>query len=299
MGTAEHAPVLMIHGIASNSLIFDFSEKSSLAETVARRGHAVYSLDLRGWGLSKTERSDPITLDDFLKLDLPAAISRIAEIEHTPELHLVGHSMGGILAYALLGTEKHGVARGVVSLVCIAAALDYSGSGSVFERILTLLPLARGIKRFNYEVLAAVLGRLPRQVPRTVREVNFWPENMDDEDVRSFYLEVISNIPAPLLAQLASAVRGGGLRSIDGSVNYLEHMGAVDVPVLSLAGDMDPQCPPAAAKDSFDRLGAREKGEFKIIGRETGYPRHYGHMDLLISRYGAEEVHPLIVDWLE
>jgi pimeloyl-ACP methyl ester carboxylesterase len=87
--TAGRAPpVLLIHGWCC-----DHHHMAPLAEHFARKGHAVVSLDLRGHGRSdKPQQAYPIS----------AFADDVAWCCRELQLHkpvLIGHSMGGIVAY--------------------------------------------------------------------------------------------------------------------------------------------------------------------------------------------------------
>lgn len=56
------------------------------------------------------------------------------------------------------------------------------------------------------------------------------------------------SIPVRLMLQLASLFRGGGLRDRSGKVQYSKGLKDCTVPVLALAGDKDPVCPPQLVK---------------------------------------------------
>lgn len=128
MGSDGPGPrFLLIPGFAQNRLAFTLG---SLPRLLLERGASVSIGELRGHGRSDPSRGH--TLEDHLDLDLPALIDAVG-----PPVHLVGHSMGGMLGYALLGRGAP-----LASLTVLAA------------------PLVPGGGRLLLRIAAAVLGPL-------------------------------------------------------------------------------------------------------------------------------------------
>ncbi|MDY7025851.1 MAG: hypothetical protein SVC26_05870, partial [Pseudomonadota bacterium] len=46
-------PVLLCHGLGSNRITFDIDEQNSLVKPLLQAGYKVYSMELRGHGLSQ------------------------------------------------------------------------------------------------------------------------------------------------------------------------------------------------------------------------------------------------------
>jgi pimeloyl-ACP methyl ester carboxylesterase len=112
---------LLIHGFAQNRRAFAAGE---LPSALLDRGARVFLGELRGHGRSAAALfGAPIawTLKTHLDLDLPALISRVEELAiGSRGVHLVGHSMGGMLGVALLGRPA---ASSLASLTTFAAPL--------------------------------------------------------------------------------------------------------------------------------------------------------------------------------
>src|SRR5439155_9878388 len=128
-------PVLLCHGLATNFHSLDLDEGASLARHLSAAGLDVWALDLRNHGDSRArpphgERRADVSFDDYVRLDAPAAITRIREATGAPAVVWVGHSMGGIIAYAYAGRGGEGIA----DLVALASPGDVRLEGSV-ERI--------------------------------------------------------------------------------------------------------------------------------------------------------------------
>lgn len=101
--SADPAPiVLLVHGLLATSDIFDVPTvpERSLARLLADDGFRVFSYDQRGAGGSVTAKVD-FGMATHAFEDLPAVIEFIEGRTRTSEIHLVCHSMGGLLAYLL------------------------------------------------------------------------------------------------------------------------------------------------------------------------------------------------------
>ena len=300
-GARRRHAVVCCHGLGANHLAFDVDPDASLARHLAGRGYEVLSLDLRGHGRSDRpslfggERRFGWAFDDYLTRDVPAAIHEAASVAGSDEVHWIGHSMGGLLLFAHLA---RGGSPRVRSGIAVGSSLDYSISRSGFhgmlalERLLTLVP-AVPIGLVG-RAMAPLVGRWSSPFER----FNVWPSNVDPRLWRRVSASGFHPVSAPVMAQLASAMRPGGLRSRDGSVRYLAGLGGATAPVLSIAGDRDAQCPPDAAKHTLDALGSSRK-ELAVFGPDHGHADHYGHFDLLMGRRVRDEVFPRIERWLD
>ncbi|HDH96659.1 MAG TPA: alpha/beta fold hydrolase, partial [Proteobacteria bacterium] len=104
----QNTPVLLCHGLAANSLVWNFSEENSLARYLNRRGFEVWAIDLRGAGASASSPDETATFKprpdfhDYLEHDLYRAVEHIKRTSKSRRVHLVGHSMGGMLGYAYI-----------------------------------------------------------------------------------------------------------------------------------------------------------------------------------------------------
>lgn len=136
---AEAYPLVLIHGLASNRFTFDLAPDLSLAKFLAAQGWDVWNVELRGTvrmhgrcalssfsgieigfdssvsglfhnsgaGLSKRQPNCCVsqprwTVDDHLNLDLPAILRHVLQHTGASRVHLIGHSLGGMIITGLL-----------------------------------------------------------------------------------------------------------------------------------------------------------------------------------------------------
>jgi pimeloyl-ACP methyl ester carboxylesterase len=88
----------------------------------------------------------------------------------------------------------------------------------------------------------------------------------------------------------------------DGHVTYrdtpvLDFLPAAEMPVLFVAGVLDPLGRPEAMRAAFDSWGAAEK-QFIVLGREHGARSDYSHGDMILTEHAREEVFEPIARFL-
>jgi alpha-beta hydrolase superfamily lysophospholipase len=293
-------PVVLCHGLAANHMAFDTHADTSLARHLASRGYLALAVDLRGHGHSERptrrgERRFGWSFDDYLLFDVPATIAWAKHASGAPSVHWIGHSMGGLLAYAHLA---RGGSRDFCSVTTIGSSLDYSGTKSGFHSLYPLRSLLERIPFVPVGLLARATAGLVGRVETPFQRFNVWPSNIDPDHWRRVSRCGFHAVSAPVMAQLASAMRAGGLRSRDGSTAYLDGLASATAPVLAVAGDRDAQCPPDAAERTLAMLGSPRR-ELRVFGKSRGHGDHYGHFDLVIGRRAKAEVFPCIDAWVD
>ncbi|MQM06119.1 hypothetical protein Taro_038940 [Colocasia esculenta] len=241
--------------------------------------------------------------DDYLEEDIPAAIEYI-KCQSNPKdgkLLAIGHSMGGILLYAMLSRcGFEGKKSQLAAVVTLASSLDYRSSKSSLK---LLLPLADPAQALSVPVvpLGALLAAaypLSTRPPYVLSWLNAQISAQDMMHPELFEKLVLNNfctIPAKLLLQLTTAFKEGGLRDRNGKFLYKDHMHKCDVPVLALAGDEDLICPPEAVYETVKGI-PQHMVTYKVFGRPNG--PHYAHYDLVGGRLAVDEVYPYIIEFL-
>lgn len=241
--------------------------------------------------------------DHYLEEDIPAVMEYIMA-ESKPKdgkLLAIGHSMGGILLYAMLSRcGSEGRMCNLAAVVTLASSLDYTSSKSTLK---LLIPLADPAQALN--VPAIPLGKLlaaAYPLSSSPPYVFSWLNNMisaqgmmHPELLRKLVLNNFCTIPAKLLLQLTTAFKEGGLRDRSGTYLYKDHIHKSNVPILALAGDQDLICPPEAVEETV-KVIPEHLVTYKVLGESGG--AHYAHYDLVGGRMAAEEVYPCIIEFL-
>ena len=299
-GIRRRHAVVCCHGLSCNHIAFDVHPDVSLARHLARRGYDVFSLDLRGHGVSDRPslfgpRRFGWAFDDYLLSDVPAAIRRVVELAGCERIHWIGHSMGGLLLYAYLA---RGDGSAIRSGVTVGSALDYSASRSGFHGMTGLAGVLRAIPAVPIGAVAFASSPLVGRWSSPFERFNVWASNVEPRHWRTVCRKGFHAVSAPVMEQLASAMRPGGLTSRDGALAYIEGLARATAPVLAIAGDRDAQCPPDAARRTIEALGSPDK-ELAVFGPAGGHADHYGHFDLLMGLRAHTEVYPVIDRWLD
>ncbi|XP_020547528.1 uncharacterized protein LOC105156353 isoform X2 [Sesamum indicum] len=239
--------------------------------------------------------------DHYLEQDVPAAMEYIRAQSKPKDgrLFAIGHSMGGILLYAMLSRYK-GRDPGLAAIVTLASSLDYTSSRSSLK---LLLPLADPAQALNVPVVplgallsaAYPLSSRPPYVLSWLNDLISAQDMMHPELLKKLVLNNFCTIPAKLLLQLTTAFREGGLRDRSGTFFYKDHLHKSNVPVLALAGDRDLICPPEAVYETV-KLVPEHLVTYKVFGEPNG--PHYAHYDLVGGRLAVEQIYPCIIEFL-
>jgi len=192
---------------------FGARREGSFATALAGAGHDVLVADFRGHGRSVPPRAGPDdwSFDDLVELDLPAIVAAAARAAAcAPEdLVLLGHSLGGLVATAALGTGRIPPPR---ALVLASTSVWLPGArGPLHRRALMAL----------YRAAASALGHAP------IRAVG---AGTADE-------------AAAYVAQLTGWARAARWTSLRG-VDYTAALGRITAPAIPLVGDGDWMCTP-------------------------------------------------------
>ncbi|KAK6921224.1 hypothetical protein RJ641_014902 [Dillenia turbinata] len=219
--------------------------------------------------------------DHYLEEDLPAVMEYIRTISNPKDGKLlgIGHSMGGILLYAMLSRHGFkGTNSGLVSVADPAQALN-----------VPVVPLG---------LLLAAAYPLASRPPYVLSWLNpqiSAQDMMHPELFEKLLLNNFCTVPAKVILQLTTAFREGGLCNRRGTFFYKDHLSKSTVPVLALAGDQDLICPPEAVYETV-KVIPKDLVTYKVFG-DPGGP-HYAHYDLVGCRLAAEHIYPCIIDFL-
>ncbi|XP_023766978.1 uncharacterized protein LOC111915554 isoform X2 [Lactuca sativa] len=241
--------------------------------------------------------------DHYLEEDVPAAMEYIRRQCNPKDdkLLAIGHSMGGILLYAMLSRNVHeGKDSKLAAIVTLGASLDYTTSNSSLK---LLTPLADPAQVLN--VRAVPLGALlaaayplasrPPYVMSWLSRLISAQDMMHPDLMEKFVMNNFCTVPAKLLLQLTTAFQEGGLRDRSGTFFYKDHLNKIDVPVLAIAGDLDVICPPEAVHETI-KLVPKHLATYKVFGEPDG--PHYAHYDIVGGRLAPQQLFPSIIEFL-
>lgn len=293
-------PVILCHGLAANRFNLDFfddgtgSDRRSLARYLARRGFDVWVLELRGTGLARVPKGADWSIDDEVEEDLPAAIDAVLRETGAERLLWVGHSKGGIMQYLHQGRRRPGHEK-VAGLVAIGSpgTVEYQRAGVagliLVGRFLTLF-----LDRIPMRLLAVPLLPFAELIHFLGRRVLRVIDALDARVLRRLF----ANLPADISRGVANQLMEWVSEPERTLVGLEDHsLRGVQVPLLLIAGSLDPLAPPPAVEHVAQRVGSTDV-TFKVMGRAHGSAVEYGHGDLIIGDHAPDEVFPLVGDWL-
>lgn len=216
------AVVVFVHGFTEHSLRHD-----QTANAVARHGHAVHAIDLRGHGQSEGARVWVRSFDEYLG-DVERFVGHVRAARPARPIFLWGNSLGGTIV-ALLAIERRVAVEGIIL------------SGALLKMPDHLFPILRHLAMF-----------FSRMIPG-LRVAALGARNMSrDPDVvaafRADPLNFHGRFPVRTGAEILRAVRSVGRR-----------MEAVEVPLLLLHGTGDVVTDPEGSRQLHDRAASEDK----------------------------------------
>lgn len=277
--------VLLAHSLGTNRFNLDFDERYSFARGLARRGFETWVLELRGHGLAGS--SDGATFDTEAEFDVRAALNAVHSATQA-KVFWVGHSRGGLLAYAHLARNPEAPIAAIANL---ASPVSFESQPGV-QRLVSALGPALRVPMVPLRLMARSwpLGLPPDPFGKYFLRV----ENVDPVVIRQVFTHVAADIAGGVARQFARWVRSGKFDGEDG-LDYRVAMKAIEVPVLSIAGAADFLSPAVAAH----RVAELVSGPVEVVtaGTASGFAVDYGHGDLVLGRTAPDEMVPRIAEF--
>jgi predicted alpha/beta hydrolase len=231
-GAATKPPVVCLHAMMTDGRYFGARRAGSFAATLAAAGHDVHVADFRGHGRSVPPRAgaDDWSFDDLVERDLPAILAACAAVSRvTPsELVVVGHSLGGLVATAALGTGKIAAPR---ALLLPATAVWLVGpEGSIRRR--ALMAAYRGVTAlFGRAPIRAVGAGTADESETYVRQLTGWAKSARWTSLHGIdYLAALETIRAPVIPYVGA---GDWMCTVDDARGFARRIpGAAPVRVI-------------------------------------------------------------------
>lgn len=303
--TKANYPVILLHGLGTNRFNVDFVDpRLSLAKYLHRHGFDVWIIELRGSG-----KSQPVTrwhrwrsyvrptwtFDDHVFGDIPNFVKHIRKVTGKRSFHWVGHSLGGNLIYAAVGTMGNSICK---SAVTVASAMNSKAKPGftkllvkIEDRILRMVPLipSKYMASLGYQAFGVIAPLL--------NNFYFCLDNIEQSTLKRAGRIAIENMSVPLFLQMHRWYKNDVFVSLDKSVNYHEHLKRIRAPWFAIAGSVDGLTPLPDVYFGYDEIRSRKK-KFMVFGKEFGHKTDYGHFDLLLGKNAPNEVYPEVLQWL-
>jgi pimeloyl-ACP methyl ester carboxylesterase len=293
----RNCPVLLVHGLGANQRNFDLDDRCSVALFLARAGYDCYLPALRGGGPSAYRRWGypdkwNITFDKYADLDLPAAFAKVRELAGAPHVHVIGHSMGAMLGYAIAEGE---LGAQMKSLTAVSGPCFFEHMQQ-FAPVLKFRRLLNPFVVLHTTVGAAVQSVFVRLWPRLAGRQEVNPDNVDGATVARAAVNLIANIPRDLLFQFAKWIGDREFGS-HRPESWQKGLPKITTPIYCLGGPDDYFCRPAANEKVIDFVGSAKK-KYRLFSKANGDRADYGHGDIVIGRTAPDDVFPTILEWV-
>jgi acylglycerol lipase len=220
-GTAPRAIIMVSHGLAEHGGRYE-----TLARELVQRDHAVYAIDHRGHGRSSGPRAN-IERFAHLVADFCAFTERCAGEHPATPVFMLGHSMGGAVAFASALRLQHRLRGLVLSAPALATGQSVPRLQEMFVRLLSVVAPDTGALTLPPDAVS----RDPSVVARYVADP----------------LVHHKAIPARTLVELLRAMQG-----------FPAKAPGLRLPTLVLHGTADKLVPLAATQPVYQAFGTRD-----------------------------------------
>jgi polyhydroxyalkanoate synthase len=291
----EGDPVLLVTPPAAPSHCYDLRRGCSLVEHLVAGGRPTYLVEYGE--LSLTDRD--LAMDPWVDDVLPAAVREVSAHAGGRPVHVVGWSLGGILAVLTAADDP---ALPIASLALLGSPVDLAQVPLVAPPRPLLDPTqAGGLTGRGAQVLgsipivkwAAELGPVQRLVAKPLAVGT----RLDDREFLA-QLEAVDRFTAGMSAYPGRTygqlyhrfVRGNAL--VDGQIELADRtvaLAAVDKPVLVVAGATDGIAPLGAVRPLVELLEGSPDVQLEIVPG--------GHLGLLTGREAPTSTWPALDDW--
>ena len=294
-------PVLLLHGVVTNSRNLDLDERHSLLRWLAARGIDAWALSVRGKGNSARpafiggDKRWDWTFDTYVTVDAPAALAYVRAKTGADKIDCVGHSLGGMMLYALLARGGEPAAS-VGAVVTLGSPIGFRWG----PRFTSWAKAATAVgKHLPYVPLTtATIGFLPvlDWFPEPLERLFYNPNNVPTALWSSFLSVGVDDEPGSLIEQADLWLERDRFLSADGKLDYEERLRDVRAPMLVVAGKVDQLGFPPLVRRAYDALGGKKR--WLLVGEENGATADYGHMDLLLGDHAPQDVFVPLERWL-
>lgn len=288
--------VILLHGYGQNRYAWHLPSRS-LFNHLVKAGFDVFNLELRGHGRSRHLGAHPGGVCDFVREDVPAALEVVQKLSGSRPVFLLGHSLGGLVAYASAANLKGAIA-GVATLgspyqftqgswalatfgtamLAVDRRMSFGHGGIELKPLMEAVRLLRGFIESPIFPLP-IRGFAPRSLEPQVLQQHM-----------SLAMDVGSvAVMRNMFLSAAEARRGGHcMGELSGYADQFESL--TELPLLVIAGTKDDLAPPASVAPAYVRSRSRDK-------TYRTFPR--GHLDLMVGRDSPQTVWPLLETWLK
>jgi pimeloyl-ACP methyl ester carboxylesterase len=257
-------PIVLVHGSFTNRRFWISAQGVGLARYLVEAGFDVWLMEMRGHGLSPRNLDyKDNSLEHYAVSDVPAINEFVIEKTGLKPVWL-GHSLGGVLIATAIAAEtlpEHQI-----------AAIALLGTQVVRRRWFLQIPLITSMGKLWFTLKPELDGR----------KLKIGPEN-EPAGIAKEYLRWLGLL--------------GRWRFNEGKASLLAKWQNMDVPMLAMVGKNDQSDPAEYCERFYDLCGSNNK-VFKLLSKDEGFSRDFGHVDMIVSKAAAKEVWPELLNWL-
>ncbi|RHX83774.1 alpha/beta hydrolase [Leptospira stimsonii] len=292
------APVLVVHGIATNKYVVDLDKRHSLPYYLKLRGYEVFAVSLRGCGRSYHEsptRYEDFTFDDIVKYDVPAMIDKVKKITGAERISYVGHSMGAMILYSHFCISEPKDTKDIGAFVSLGGPGNLNHIGITLIGLLSRFPRAR--KMLDLKFGASILAPLAGELYTPIDEILYNPKVTSSRTVKKIMKNAIENISDGVTEQFMRWIETKEMHSLNGFYDYVRLQKKINVPSLFIAGEKDVIATPESVRSVFENAGTKKK-EFRVISKANGSSEDYGHACLVMGDRADDDVFQYVESFL-
>lgn len=262
--------IFLVHGYFEDSRIFYSASGKGFAPFLAKKGYDVFLCDLPGKG-----KSTPLVKDGFnqsqheiITENLPQYIEQVRKISGHQNIHLGGHSWGGVIVLAYLARYKDPHIKSFISF----GSKRRIGVGGWRKKI--YIDLAwnwygdRLVKKYGY-------------LPATKMKMG------DQDEPKDYYYDSSQWVDEIDWVDTTDAFR------------YRENFDFNLPPMLFITGKADKILGhPKDVKRLMEEVDPKTF-EYQVIGKSTGFLHDYDHINLLTHKDAPKDHFNLVVNFLD
>lgn len=257
-------PIVLVHGSFTNRGFWLSSQGIGLARHLVENGFDVWLMEMRGHGLSpRNQAYKDNSLEHYALSDVPAINEFVIEKTGLKPVWL-GHSMGGVLI-------STAIAAGTLPEMQVAG-IALLGTQVVRKRWYLQIPLMTSLGKLWFIFNSEMDGR----------KLKIGPEN-EPAGIAKEYLRWLGLL--------------GRWRLKQNKTPLLAKWKGLDIPLIAMVGKDDQSDPAKYCQRFYELCGSDEK-VFKLLSKEEGFSRDFGHVDMVVSKDAAKEVWPELSNWL-
>ncbi|CAH1170154.1 unnamed protein product [Phaedon cochleariae] len=322
--TRNSQPVVLGHGMFSNSMSFVYNGNNSLAYNLGLLGYDVWLVNFRGTRYSRGHRnlttSDPkywdFSFHQLGTLDLGAALTYITRITTKKSVY-IGYSTGTTVSYVYASTrpvDAGTTLKGIISL----APIGYIDGGLPFQKYFD--PVISFIKRIIYRLLRGEVLKRNLILNQGMKTMAFTPitmfvaqailgvfggfdfSQMDPLTYPVFLTNVFDSAGVNLLEHADQLRKTGNFQWYDyGNEGNLARYGSptpppyrlnlIPVPVTMYVGRNDRVALEKPAQKTYTEIANRFRNGFNMMNNTR-----WNHFDFITSKNLKTELYKALVE---